>query len=365
VSLFPEGNAIIYCEGCFETPNGKTAHGLVRGTKRYHVLSVVDSRCADKDAGMILDGRAKGILIHKDVEAAVEAARKDGHLASHLVIGLAPDGGRLSSDARSDVMKAIRLGLHVDSGLHDFLSEDPEIAGLASRCGIRIRDIRKSPPRNDLHFFTGKIKEVAALRVAVLGTDSAVGKRTTAWSLVDALQASGYYVEFIGTGQTSWMQGCRYSIILDALINDFVSGEIEHAMWTAWKESEPEIIVIEGQGSLMNPAYPGGFEILAAGRPHVIILQHAPGRHEYDGFPGFPIHPLEKQIEAVELLSGKPVIAITVNHEKLDPHKIPTVCQEISINTGLPACDVLLQGPGQVIDALMPYLERLKGRMTD
>jgi len=365
VSLFPEGHAIIYCEGCFATPNGKTAHGLVRGTKRYNVLSVVDSHCADKDAGMLVDGRAKGILIHKDVEAAVESARKDGHRASHLVIGLAPDGGRLSTDARSDIMNAIRLGLHIDSGLHDFLCEDPDIAGLASTCGIRIRDIRKSPPRKDLHFFTGKIKEVAALRVAVLGTDSAVGKRTTAWTLVDALQAAGYNAEFIGTGQTSWMQGCRYGIILDAIINDFVSGEIEHAIWTAWKESEPEIIVIEGQGSLMNPAYPGGFEILAAGRPDVIILQHAPGRHEYDGFPGFPIHPLEKQIEALELLSGKPVIAITVNHEKLDAYKIPIVCQEITSNTGLPACDVLLHGPAQAIDALVPYLERSKGRMTD
>ncbi|UCG80964.1 MAG: DUF1611 domain-containing protein [Desulfobacterales bacterium] len=360
MNSFPEGNAIIYCEGCFQTPRGKTAHGLVRGTKRYHVLSVVDSHCASKDAGVILDGHANGVLIYRDVEEAVGAARKNGDPASHLVIGLAPDGGRFNDDARSDIMKTIRMGLHIDSGLHDFLSEDFEIAQLASNCRIRIRDIRKSPPRQDLHFFSGKIQEVTALKVAVLGTDSAVGKRTTAWGIVDALQAAGCAVEFIGTGQTSWMQGCRYGIMLDALINDFVSGEIEHIVWTAWKESQPQVIVIEGQGSLMNPAYPGGYEILAAGRPDVVILQHAPARQEYDGFPGYPIHSLGKQIEAIELLSGKPVVAVTLNHEKLDVRQVSMACEQIRKDTGLPACDILLHGASQIVHALMPYLERSK-----
>jgi uncharacterized NAD-dependent epimerase/dehydratase family protein len=221
---------------------------------------------------------------------------------------------------------------------------------------VRIRDIRKSPPQKALHFFTGKIEAVTSLKVAVLGTDSAVGKRTTAWILLDALQAAGYTAELIGTGQTAWMQGSRYGIILDGIINDFVSGEIEHAVWTAWKESRPDVIVIEGQGSLMNPAYPGGFEILAAGRPHVVVLQHAPARREYDGFPGYPLHPLDKQIQAIQLVSGKPVVAVTLNHENLKPDEVPTVCNQIRKATRLPTSDVLLDGAGQVIDALMPYL---------
>ena len=81
--------------------------------------------------------------------------------------------------------------------------------------------------------------------------------------LVDALNARGDSAELVGTGQTSWMQGVRYGIVLDSLINDFVAGEIEHAVWSAWTEQAPDVIVIEGQGSLMNPAYPGGFELLA------------------------------------------------------------------------------------------------------
>ena len=93
----------------------------------------------------------------------------------------------------------------------------------------------------------------------------------------------GTSTELIGTGQTAWMQGVRYGIILDSLVNDFVSGEIEHAVWRAWQEVRPAVIILEGQGSLMNPAYPGGFELLAAGRPDVVVLQHAPGRRDYDG----------------------------------------------------------------------------------
>jgi len=356
MSVFPEGNAIVYCEGAFTTPNGKTAHGLVRRTRRYHILSVVDSTHTGSDAGMLLDNKPNNIPVFRDILRAVERATASDHPATHLVIGLAPDGGRLGTKPRNDVMEAIRLGLHVDSGLHDFLSEDREIADLAEIHGVVIRDVRKPPPRNELHFYNGKIEQVTALKVAVLGTDSAVGKRTTALVLEDALQKRGVKAVLIGTGQTAWMQGVRYGIILDSLINDFVSGEIEHVVWKAWQETGADIIIIEGQGSLMNPAYPGGFEILAAARPDVVILQHAPARKEYDGFPGYPLHPLETQIRAIELLSGKPVIAITLNHEGLVPEKILDTCANITKSTGLPACDVLLSGAGMVVDAMKDYL---------
>ena len=358
---FPEGKGIIYCEGAFGTTNGKTAHGLIRRSVRYRIVSVVDSRYTGKDAGAILDGKPKGIPIYPDIQQAVASAPTDNP-ATHLVIGLAPDGGRLSPKARRDVIKAIQLGLNVDSGLHDFLSEDSEVSRIAERHGVKVRDVRKPPQRTELHFFTGKIEQVTSFIVAVLGTDSAIGKRTTAWILLDALMTAGYSAQLIGTGQTAWMQGARYGIILDSLINDFVSGEIEHAVWTAWKETHPDVIIIEGQGSLMNPAYPGGYEILAAGRPNAVVLQHAPARKEYDGFPGYPLHPLEKQIQAIELISEKPVVAITVNHENMDKSLVPEICAEISAVTARPACDVLLEGADKVVDALKPCFKSLKER---
>ncbi len=341
---FPEGHAIVYCEGAFGTTNGKTAHGLVRRSKRYRVLSVVDSTRAGADAGAVLDGRAAGIPVLDTVGSAVRTADASGVRPTHLVVGLAPDGGRLPASARAVISEAISMGLNVDCGLHDFLTEDPDFVELATTHGVTLRDIRKPPPRDTLHFFDGKIEEVTSLKVALLGTDSAVGKRTTAWLLVDALEAAGSTAEMVGTGQTAWLQGARHGIILDSLINDFVAGEIEHAVWSAWDSRGPNVIVIEGQGSLMNPAYPGGFEILAAGRPDVVVLQHAPARVDYDGFPGHRLHPLAQQIEAIELISGKPVVAVTINHEEIPDDEIPHVVERVGREADLPAFDVLRDG---------------------
>lgn len=350
-----DGNAIVYSEGAFNTPYGKTAHGLVRFTRRYRVLSVIDSRYAGQDAGTVLDGKPNGIPIYDSLETALAAA---GDSAEHFVMGIATDGGFLPTDARKDVETAIRSGLNVDCGLHQFLSEDPVFSSLAEEHRVTLRDIRKPPPRDELHFFDGKIEKVSSLKVAILGTDSAVGKRTTAWLLVQALEAAGYGAEMIGTGQTAWLQGAKYSMVLDSLVNDFVAGEIEHAVWSAWNDAKPDVIVIEGQGSMMNPAYPGGFEILAAGRPDVVILQHAPARLEYDGFPGYPMHPLATQIRAIELLSGKPVIAVTLNHEEMAREDIPVMCGAIRQTVGLPVSDVLLNGADELLKTIIPHIKK-------
>lgn len=360
MNTMPEGNAIVYSEGAFNTPNGKTAHGLVRFTLRYNVVCVIDSKYAGQDAGVVLDNKEKNIPVVANIDEALKTAETKSLKATHFVIGLAPDGGRLSEAARKDVKKALKLGLNVDSGLHDFLSEDSEMVKLAKESKAVIRDVRKTPPRKELHFFTSKIEEVDSYVIAVLGTDSAIGKRTTAWIIVNALRKEGFKAELIGTGQTAWMQGAKYSIILDSLINDFVSGEIEHAVWSAWNNEKPNFIVIEGQGSLMNPAYPGGFEILAAGRPDCVILQHSPARKEYDGFPGYNLHPLSKQVKAIESISGKQVIAVTINHENLAPKEVDKHCTDILKLHDLPAFDVLLNGPDKLIKTILAHKKNSK-----
>ncbi len=356
MNSWPEGRAVVYCQGAFTTTNGKTAHGLVRRSERYDVAAVIDARFAGQDAGQVLDGKPCGIPLAASLGEALELALNSGGELTHFVMGLAPDGGRLPAEARTEVVRALKAGLRVDSGLHDFLGDDPELAGLAASRGVAIRDVRKTPGREDLHFFESKIDQVAALKVAVLGTDSAVGKRTTAWLLVDGFRALGRKAELVGTGQTAWLQGARHSIILDSLINDFVAGEIEHAAWSCWNELQPDVMVLEGQGSLMNPAYPGGFELLAAGRPDVVVMQHAPRRLEYDGFPGHRLHDLPTQIQAVELISGRPVVAVTVNHEDMAPEEIAAACAAITAETGLPAVDVLRDGPEALVKVLEPHL---------
>lgn len=342
--------AIVWCEGAFLRPEGKTAHGLVRRSRRYDVRAVIDSRCSDEDAGEVLDGVSRDIPIVADLESALAFG------PTHLIIGLAPDGGRLPQEGREVIESALASGLHVVSGLHDFISEDPGLARLAAANDVTLTDVRKPPDRRDLHAFSGCIEEVWALKVALLGTDSAVGKRTTAWMLVDALNAAGRASELVGTGQTAWLQGSHYGIVLDSLVNDFVAGELEHAVSTCWEERRPDVIVIEGQGSLMNPAYPGGLEILAATRPNVVVLQHAPARTDYDGFPGYPIHHIERQIEAIEILSGVPVIAVTLNEEGLDPCEVTRSIASLKLRLGVPVIAPLTTGLAQLAELLEDHL---------
>ncbi len=348
-----DGKAIVYCEGYFNTPWGKTAHGLLRFTQRYNVAAVIDSTYAGRDAGSVLDGRHNGIPVVASIDEALETHQD----STHMVFGIAPDGGILPHNMKSDILHAVSLGLHVDCGMHYFISEDPDISAAAEKSGSVIRDVRRTPPRHELHPFTGRIKEVQSFRIALLGTDSSVGKRTSAWKLVRALQEHGISTEFIGTGQTAWLQGAEYGVIMDSLINDFVAGEIEHAILRAWDEKRPDCLIIEGQGSLMNPLYPGGFEILSAGQPHGIVMQHAPLRKDYDGIPGTPVHPLDVQIQAVELISGKPVTAITINHEQMQQDEIDSWCKRIAEETGLPTCDPLIHTMDEIVHDLIRMMK--------
>lgn len=354
----PEGEAIVYCEGAFDKTDGKTAHGLVRFTRRYRVVAVVDSQFAGQDAGVVLEGRKRDIPIVRNLEEGTR--RLSPGAKRFFVFGLAVVGGRFSVVHKQAIAEAIRAGFNVDAGLHDFLTEDVELFALAQKHGVALRDVRKPPARGALHAFTGKIEEVTSFKVAVLGTDSAVGKRTTAWKIVEGYEAAGRTAELIGTGQTAWLQGARYSVCMDALINDFVAGELEHATWSAWNEKHPDVIVLEGQGSLLNPGFPGGFEILAACRPDVVVLQHPPARKTYDDFPQYRIHPLTKQIEAIQVISDRPVVMITVSREKLDPAEYSQVVESIAAETGLPVIDPLSErGPHELFSGLSEYQTQL------
>ena len=344
-----DGTALVICDGYFDTPVGKTAHGLVRGTDRYRVVGVIDGSNAGRDAGEVLDGAPAGIPIYANLGEAMAGLPEK---PDYLVLGMATDGGVLPPEVRPVLALALRLGINVDSGLHQRLGEDPDLEAAAAAGGAVIRDIRRCKPTSELHFFEGKIEEVGALRIAVLGTDSAVGKRTTTRLLMQSLEARGIPTEMIGTGQTAWFQGIRYCMFLDATVNDFVAGEIEHTVHQAWVEERPRVILLEGQGSLTNPAFPGGFELLAAGRPHAIVLQHAPKRRDYDGFPGYELAGVEREKAIIELLSQRPVVAIAINHEEMTPEEIDAAVAEYEERFGVAVADPLVHGVDQIIAAL-------------
>ena len=198
--------AVVYCEGNFAQIDGKTANGLVRHSQAYRILSVIDSTCSGQDSGSVLDDVENNIPIfgHLDAAVAHETAPPDT-----LIYGMAPSTGRLSSADRGAVLRAIELGMNIVSGLHEYLSDDSEIADAASMRNVTIRDIRKPKPSKDMRLFDGSVAGAKALRIAVLGTDCAIGKRTTATVLARALNARGIKTVLVGTGQTGLMQGAK------------------------------------------------------------------------------------------------------------------------------------------------------------
>lgn len=345
--------ALVLAEGLYRSTDAKTAHGLVRYSARYRIMGVIDSTLAGRDAGEVLDGKPRGIPIY----ASLDEALRENPSVKTLIIGVATAGGRLPEHYRPIVREALERSLNIVSGLHEFLSEDPEFSRLARERGARIIDVRKIY-RDMKIFYTGEIEEVDSLRIVVLGTDSAIGKRTTALMLADELNRLGYKTVFIGTGQTAWMQGAKYGIVLDAMINDFITGGLEHEIVRAYRAENPRAIIVPGQGSLLHPVFPGGFEILALVRPEVIILQHAPGRRHLDGFPQYPMPSLERYLRLIELLTGRKVYAITINHEGLTPSKVEEIVERYEKEYGVIACDPVLHGVEKVARGIArDYLE--------
>ncbi|HEY5224631.1 MAG TPA: DUF1611 domain-containing protein [Microbacteriaceae bacterium] len=330
--------AVIYCEGLFGRPDGKTANGLVRYSERYDILSVIDSTQAGADAGAILDDTANGIPVLANLPEAIGHA---GRVPDYLICGLAPASGMLSLAQRGVLLDGIARGMNLINGLHEFLNDDAEFVAASLLSGVTITDIRRPKEKKDLHVFSGRIFDVTCPRIAVLGTDGSIGKRTTATLLVQALTARGIKAVMVGTGQTALIQGGKYGVALDAVVPQFCSGEMEAQVVAAFEAEDPDVIVIEGQGALSHPAYLTSAYILRGSRPAGVIVQHAPKRAFLDDFPTLPMPSLASEIALIETFADTTVIGITINHEQMAPDEIGTAIDELELEFGLPATDPL------------------------
>jgi uncharacterized NAD-dependent epimerase/dehydratase family protein len=347
-----DGTALLLCSGLFATTNGKTAHGLVRGTDRYRIVGVVDAPTAGRDAGEVLDGRPRGIPIFASL---LEALARLPEKPDHAVVGVATHGGRLTPEIRAALAEAIEAGLSAVNGLHEFAGDDPDLAAAARRRGVTITDVRNPGLKSGLHFWTGEALGLRTPRVAVLGTDCALGKRTTTKMLAEACRGAGLRAEWISTGQTGWLQGAPFGIVLDALPNDFVTGELEHAIVCCAKALEPDVILIEGQSALRNPSGPCGSELILAAGARGVVLQHAPGRLFFDGFEKeeLRIPPIEEEIELIRLLGAR-TLALALNGKGMTPEELRKSGAELERSLGIPVALPLEEGVG----SLVPVLER-------
>jgi uncharacterized NAD-dependent epimerase/dehydratase family protein len=345
--------AIVLADGLYRTSDAKTAHGLVRGPSRWKIVGVIDASCAGADAGELLDGKRRAIPVFASVSAAIEALGRLGARPDWCVVGVATHGGVLPEALRAHLALAARAGMSLANGLHHLLADDPELVRIVREHGARIVDIRQPRPVRELRFWTGAVLSLAIPRVAVLGTDCALGKRTTCQLLVAACRERGIDASMVFTGQTGWLQGVEHGFALDATPNDFVSGELERAILECARDASPALIFLEGQSGLRNPSGPCGSELILSGGARSVVLQHAPARRFHDGTEdvGCAIRPLSEEVELVRLL-GAEVRAVTLNAEGLSDAQAETTRAQLESELRLPVVLPLRDGVGRVVDTL-------------
>jgi uncharacterized NAD-dependent epimerase/dehydratase family protein len=342
-------NAIVLTDGLLMTSDAKTAHGLIRGTERFNIIGLVDGEVnAGKDAGVLLDGKHRGIPVFATMESAIEASEK----VDYLIIGVATVGGILPKNMLSLIYDAVKKGISVVNGLHEYLNDKADLVAIAANTGAQLIDVRKPKSRADLHFWDGAIFNVTAPIVAVIGMDCAMGKRTTARMLKQACISEGMKAEMIYTGQTGWLQGGQYGFIFDSTLNDFVSGELEHAIVSCWKETQPDILFLEGQSALRNPSGPCGLELLISGNAKHVVLIFAPKRKYFDNEAHWgEIPSVASEIEIIEKLGSK-VIAVAVNTEHCTDEEAYAYQKEYTASLGLPVLLPIQEGVAPVIPIL-------------
>ena len=346
--------ALSLANGHFKTVFAKTSHGIVRGPSRYRLLGVVDPSCDEDDAGVALDGRHRDIPLFDSVPDAL--ARLEER-PTHCLVGVATVGGVLPPDLYADLKRAAAAGMTLVNGLHHLLSDDPELVRLTQENGGAIIDIRKPKPASELRFWSGEVLSLKTPRIAVLGMDCAVGKRTTCMMLREACRAQGLRAEMIYTGQTGWLQGLSHGLIFDATLNDFVSGELEGAILDCQRETDPDLILMEGQSALRNPSGPAGAEFILSGAAHGVILQHAPARQYFEDFEDFgcAIPPVEEEVELIRLL-GSDVWAVTLFTKGLTPDEARTARNQLADSLNLPVVLPLEEGVDALVDVIRERL---------
>ncbi|WP_084039568.1 DUF1611 domain-containing protein [Demequina sp. NBRC 110053] len=349
-------SAVVYCEGNFAGIDGKTANGLVRSSERYRIVAVIDSTCDSADAGVALGGQHAGIPVVATLNAALAVVARDSAdifaaaaRPDVFIFGLAPLSGLMSDGDRDAVLEAIDEGLDIVSGLHEFLADDVEIALAADVAGVTLHDVRRPRPTKDLRMFDGAIDTVDCVRIAVLGTDGAIGKRTTCTILTEALNAAGIPTVMVGTGQTGLMQGAAYGVALDAIPAQFGVGELEGAVLAAWEAERPRVIVIEGQGALSHPAYLSSTVVLRAARPHGVILQHAPARTVLSDYPDVAMPTAGSEVALIEMFGRTRVVGMTINHEDMTDVEVSAAVALHEAQLDLPVTDALWRDPSELV----------------
>ena len=341
---------LILADGFSGDPHyGKTARGVLAYGERP-VVAIVDSTRAGE--------RQSGVPIVAVVEDAL------GFEPNTALVGVATAGGRFPPAWRELLRSAIENGLHVENGLHQFLADDAELAGLAASRGVELRDLRRPPA--DLNVPTGANLAQPTRNVLTVGSDCAIGKMTVSLELDRAARARGIESRFVPTGQTG-IAIAGWGIAVDAVVSDFIAGAAEQLV-VEGHERGGELLFVEGQGAVTHPAYSGvTLGLIHGSAPHAFVLCHQAGSTEVDGYPGHPLLPLPELVELHEWISlparRARVAAIALNTRALDGDDAARAAiAHAEAETGVTADDPVRFGADRLLDAVIRSFEEVLRR---
>jgi len=212
--------------------------------------------------------------------------------------------------------------------------------------------------------FSGRIAEVACPIIAVLGTDCAIGKRTTASIITSALNKSGIKTVMIGTGQTGLIQGAQYGVALDAVPSQFCAGELEATIVKAFEIEHPDLIIVEGQGALSHPAFSTTSFILRGSCPDGVVLQHAPGRSMRCDFENMAMPTPASEINLIETFADTKIIGLTINHEHMSDDEVGAAITQYEQELGIPVTDALTRLPARLVEMVLAAFPQLKEKLA-
>jgi uncharacterized NAD-dependent epimerase/dehydratase family protein len=336
---------LILAEGRSGDPHfGKTA----RGVMRYAPADVVVLLDSQSDADSV-----EGFPLVRTVTEAM------AYEPTTALVGVATQGGRFPPAWREILKDSLRAGLDLENGLHEFVANDPELVALANEHGAELRDLRKPPPGLDVP--SGANLTHGATTILTVGSDCAIGKMSVSLELDREAKRRGIRSEFVPTGQTG-IAIAGWGIAVDAVVADFIAGAAERLVLEG-VERGGKLLLVEGQGSLLHPAYSGvTLGLMHGSAPHGYVLCHLAGSAVVDGDERFPIPTLTELVALHEQLSLLPrsakVYAIALNTRLLDDDAARAAIAEAEAETGLPADDPVRYGASKLVDALEPAIER-------
>jgi uncharacterized NAD-dependent epimerase/dehydratase family protein len=338
---------LIYAEGQFGTPASKTGNSVIRYSAD-HVAAVLDSTRAGKTVNDVL-GYGGSIPVVASIDDAIS------HGADALLVGIATHGASFSPALRAAVHYAIDHGLAIWNGLHHFVSSDPELATLARVRGVTVHDVRLPP--DDLPVGTGLVRELDATVVLAVGTDANIGKMTVMLQLRNALKSRGVRAAFAPTGQTGiFIEG--WGLCVDAVVADFIAGAAEAV--TIQAATDADIVLVEGQGSILHPGYSGvSLGLLHGSLPHAFIACHQPTRETFRHNPWLRIPPLRDVIALHEAIAAPlrvaRTIGVSLNTSDLSDADARATIARIAGETGLPTTDPVRYGAAPLVDAVVAF----------